>query len=565
MALNLSGLASGFDWNSVVDQLTEVERAPERRMSSEQDKIDQRNNSLGSVKTQLTVLQSRINALKDPALYDKRTSTVSATSVATATATATTPLGSYRFAVQQLATAASLQGTSDIGGNLSATYDYSSVSLANAPFSTAVTAGTFSVNGKRIDVTTDDTLATVFDRINSATEGAVTASYNVTDDTIELSSGSEIILGSATDTSNFLQAARLANNGTGAIASSSKLGAVNPGKTLDSANFATALTDGGSGAGEFKINGVSITFDSSKDTLNSVISRINSSDAGVIAAYDAVNDRMVLTNKSTGDIGVGVEDVTGNFIAATGLGAGSIQHGKNLLYTLNGGGTLTSQSNTITEASSGIPGLSASVLTEGSFNVDVAVDSKAISTALNDFITEYNKTQSIINSSTASTTDSKGKVTAGILAGDSDASAINSQLRALVNGDVSVTGSLIRLDSLGFSSNGNDDSIAATDATELDDTIATKLDNLKDFFTNADNGFATRFATYLDGTIGDSGTLVKHQASLTKQSKDIDTQIADMEKLVLSNRQRLIDSFVAMETAQQSINSQLSYLNKTFA
>jgi len=39
MELGLSGLASGFEWKSVVDQLVEVERAPQRRARREQYEV----------------------------------------------------------------------------------------------------------------------------------------------------------------------------------------------------------------------------------------------------------------------------------------------------------------------------------------------------------------------------------------------------------------------------------------------------------------------------------------------------------------------------------------------
>jgi flagellar hook-associated protein 2 len=120
----------------------------------------------------------------------------------------------------------------------------------------------------------------------------------------------------------------------------------------------SSVSDGGSGAGEFKINGVSIAFNASADSVSGVLARINNSSAGVIASYDSVNDRFTLTNKTTGDMGIAFEDVTGNFLAATKLSSGSLQRGNNLLYTLDDGAELVSQSNTITEASSGLAGLS---------------------------------------------------------------------------------------------------------------------------------------------------------------------------------------------------------------
>ncbi|HMJ89788.1 MAG TPA: flagellar cap protein FliD N-terminal domain-containing protein, partial [Candidatus Acidoferrum sp.] len=217
MAISLSGLATGFDWQSVVEQLTEVERAPQSRLRSEQSTLQQRNNAFSSIKTQLGVLQNRMKALKEASLFDTRSVTTSNSSSATATSSAATPLGSYAFSITQLATAAMLQGTSDMGAKLNATNDVSALALSNAAFKTPVTAGTFTVNGKQITITGTETLQGVFDKISTATSGSVTASYDSASDRIRLAGTGEIVLGSATDTSNFLQAAKLTNNGTGAI------------------------------------------------------------------------------------------------------------------------------------------------------------------------------------------------------------------------------------------------------------------------------------------------------------------------------------------------------------
>ena len=45
----MSGLASNFDWKGLVDQLVEVERAPQRRMFSEQQAIQARKTAYDSV------------------------------------------------------------------------------------------------------------------------------------------------------------------------------------------------------------------------------------------------------------------------------------------------------------------------------------------------------------------------------------------------------------------------------------------------------------------------------------------------------------------------------------
>ncbi|MEW6158465.1 MAG: flagellar filament capping protein FliD [Verrucomicrobiota bacterium] len=369
--------------------------------------------------------------------------------------------------------------------------------------------------------------------------------------------------------------------------------------------------------------------------------------------------------------------MTGNFLAATKLSSGALERGNNLLYTINGGPTLVSQTNSITEASSGITGLTVEALkassspdasnankqliatfggTGGSSDeistanphgyltgdavrfdtngtlpsqvntstiyyirkiddttvslhataseaangsnpinfgnnpsysgdnylylanppaaagesastvtVTVSNDTSKIKTAINDFIAEYNKVQSLIDTETDVTTDSAGKVKAGTLAGQSDANDIASKLRSEINALVSgLTGVFDQLSDLGIQSNGNDNSITLSDSTALDTALANNLSSVRELFTQSSSGIAAKLSAYLDSTIGEEGSLVTRQDSLTKQISSIDTQITDQERFVQSRRQQLIDSFIAMEKAQAQINQQLQFLKQRF-
>ena len=306
------------------------------------------------------------------------------------------------------------------------------------------------------------------------------------------------------------------------------------------------------GAGEFKINGVSIAYSAGTDTVSDVINRINASTAGVTASYDAINDRFLLTSKATGDMGIALEDVTGNFLAATGLAAGALTHGRNMIYTVNGSDPLISQSNTITESSSGIAGLSVTALKENSpVTVTVGSDTAKIKNAIQGFVDAYNKVQSLIDTQTASTTDAKGVVTAGILAGDSDADQIASTLRRTIYSPISgLSGTMKHLANLGIVTNGNDNNISLDDTDQLDSVLSGNLAGVKEFFSDATNGLSVSLDNYLTKTVGDDGTLVAHQNSLTKQSADIDQQIANMERIIADDKDRMTSQFVAMETAQ---------------
>lgn len=570
MELGLSGLASGFDWRTLVNQLADVERSPQKRLRAEQGTLFNRNNAFGSIKTQLSVLKNRTDNLSSNDVLQARKATTSDSTILSATASAGTASGTYAFDITQLATASKTAGSLGVGANLYPTNVVTSGTLASKGFNPPISAGTVTVDGKQITIDpTVDTLKDIFDRIDAASSGNIKGSYDATTDTITLKrvgSSDPLVVGSATDTSNFLSVARLSNNGTSELTSPSNLGSITPANALSSANFRTAVSDGGAGAGAFKINGVSIAFNASSDSVQNLMDRINASAAGVNMSYDRVNDQFTLTNKVTGNLGVAVEDVTGNFLAAAGLATGStFIAGNDALFTINGGSVLNSHSNTLTEETTGIDGLSIALLKTGTSTLSLASDSSAIKGAIKNFIEDYNRAQSTIDSLTSSSTDSAGKVTRSTLAGDTDANEIASKLRAIsYNQSTGLTGTLNSLAKIGIDTNGDSDQLTLNDETALDDAIANHLSELKTLFNDPDKGIATQLNAYLEKMIGDDGALITKQDALTKQSSEIDIQVTDLEKRVQSNRQRLIDGFVQMETAQQTINQQLKFLQQRF-
>jgi flagellar hook-associated protein 2 len=566
MTLSMSGLASGFDWQSLIAQMIQVERTPESQWQAQQSKLRQQNSAYGSLKTELTTLQSKLATLQDAGLYTSNTATVSDPTVATATSSTDAPAGTYAFNISKMATAATLQGKSGVSQPLSLTDDVSGLTLSAASFATPVTAGTFSVNGRTVNIATSDTLKQVFDKISTATNGKVTGSYSAASDEITLSSSAPIVLGGPNDTSNFLQAAQLNFNNSGTVTSANKLGGMDQSEKLANANFASPVSDGGSGAGQFNINGVAITYNATTDTVTSVLNRINSSNAGVVASYDKTQDRFLLTSTTTGDRGIAVEDVSGNFAAKSGLITGAtLQRGQNLTYTINGGGTLTSLTNTITADGSGLTGVTVNALKAGTATVQVATDVNKISGAINDFVAEYNKVQSLIDTDTASTTDAQGNVTAGILTGDWQINDVASALRGKVAASLpGLSGTFTKLTDMGFDTNGTNNNLTLTDSGKLSDALASKLSAVKSFFTDSTNGLGTKLTSYLSGLIGDNGMLTSHQTALSDQSTAIDNQIAALERTITSDQQRMITQFTGMESAMARINQQQQFLTQNY-
>ena len=143
--------------------------------------------------------------------------------------------------------------------------------------------GSFTVNGENISVSTADTLNDVIDRINQSNAG-VTAT--LTDDRLDFlqgTLGSQPTIDLAGDTSNLLEALKL------------DTAVVNPGidpeneqPLEDVAAFSSVQS------GSIRINGKDIAIDTSADSLDAVIDRINTSDAEVQASFDPVAQRVVI-------------------------------------------------------------------------------------------------------------------------------------------------------------------------------------------------------------------------------------------------------------------------------
>lgn len=566
--LQVAGLASNFDWKSFVDQIMNLERTPANRLEAEQVANRQKVTLLDTLGTKLSALQSSVAALKADTLYGKRTATSStADSTWGLNAGNDTVAGTYNLAVSQLASAAKIAGAADIGAALNpSSDDVSALTVANLPIGQAVTAGTFTVNGAQITVALTDSLEDVLDAISTATGGNVTAAYSSANDRITLTAASgTVMLGAANDTSNFLRALKLNNNGAASVSSSSRLGSVKPTASLATANLGTAITAvDGTGAGTFSVNGVAIAYNVNTDTLSSVVARINASTAGVSASYDAVNDRVTLANKSTGDIGIAVSEAAGGLLGALGLTSGTtFTRGENAEFTLNGGATLTSYSNTLDASSHGVAGLSVTVDSETTQSITVAADTTSMRKKIEKFIEEFNGVQEFIDAQTRVTTNARGEVNAAALSGNREVQDWATSLRRMAFAAVSgLSGGIDRLDDLGIDFKAGSSQLEIEDGAKLDQALAEKTADVEAFFTQATTGFGAKLDTYL-GQLETKND--DQQEALNKQNTSLGDQIATIDRRLAQRRELLESAFIRMEEAQQKLKQQQTSLDAIFA
>jgi flagellar hook-associated protein 2 len=565
--LQLSGLASGFDWKSVVDQLIAIERTPQNRLVATRSSNVNKLTSFGTLRTKVGALQTAVKALSaDSLIGQRKAAMVDEDSTWTATAANGSVTGEYAFNVTTLATKSQTAGATGRSANMNATNNVSGVIVSEMRLSTAVTEGIFTVNGEQITVAATDSLQDVFARIATATGNAVTATYDASTDRVSLAGTGVITLGSGADTSNFLYALRLYNNDTNTVRSASDLGTIDLDEAIASAGLATAITAvDGSGNGSFEINGTTIAYNVNTDTLQTIVSRINDSAAGVTLTYDSANDRFRLSNDNTGNLGLNVSESAGGLLNALGLTTGATTtRGNNAVFTVNGGGTIVTASNTFEASVHGLQGLTVTADSTGTQTVSVDADTAAVEAGVRAFVEKFNDVQTFIDEQTKITVGADGKVTAAQFASNREISEIARSLRGFVFDSVAgLTGTITRLENLGIDFEGATSQLAIQDEAKLTDAVSNNPTGVAALFTTPTIGFTARLDEYITRLTTTSGIIDTQETTLETQNSSLDKQIADLDRHLEAERTRLEESFIRMEQAQQKMQGQLAALQKT--
>ena len=114
MTSSISGLGSGLDINSIVDQLMQIERKTQTRIIAQRDDVQARLDALGKVRNSFRSLSSAATAVDRTSLWKAFTSATSDDTIATAAAGSNATTSSLTFTVDRLATTAALRSTNTI-------------------------------------------------------------------------------------------------------------------------------------------------------------------------------------------------------------------------------------------------------------------------------------------------------------------------------------------------------------------------------------------------------------------------------------------------------------------
>lgn len=476
--ISFPGIASGIDYNSIIQKLTALTLQQNVSLNAQLATLNAANLELIKINSQFASLQNAMTALSQPALFNSYNAVSSNTSVASAQGipnTSATP-GTYVIQSSTLATAtqttnnaaAGHKMTDLIGGTpsdqVALINSYAAVTGSNG---SGGSGGKITVDGVTVsyDVTTQS-LKTILNNIQTAVRASADASFTIGyaggTDTIQITGNKPVSLGSGGDSGNLLTVlkldqAQINNSGPGpyTVTGTSGVGGINQAAPLNGASnagFVTAVTQG-----TFTINGVQISVNPTGDNVAAVLSRINASNAGVIATYNAAQNQIQLTAKVSGpqSIVVGSSSDTSNFLTAAGLttAAGATTtlgtQAKVVLQTPSGGSqTIYSNSNNVTNA---IPGIQLNLLASSSspFTVTVSQDSTQLVSAIGTFVSAYNTVVNEINQATSAPVvighkpgnqTSSASLGGGILFGNADVESIKNRIESIVSGLVSGNG-----------------------------------------------------------------------------------------------------------------------------
>jgi flagellar hook-associated protein 2 len=168
------GIGSGLDLNSLVSQLTALQRQPLQQMDVNARRLQGQVSSFGQVKSLFSGLQDAANRLTNPSLWTQSLARSSNEAAVALVGGSTAAAGRYAVAVQALAGGQTL-ASGAVFGSASDTVGAGTLTLQRGRWNGDVDAFTPRAGTDAVDITieADDTLQTVRDKINASGAGVL--------------------------------------------------------------------------------------------------------------------------------------------------------------------------------------------------------------------------------------------------------------------------------------------------------------------------------------------------------------------------------------------------------
>ncbi len=218
------------------------------------------------------------------------------------------------------------------------------------------------------------------------------------------------------------------------------------------------------------------------------------------------------------------------------------------------------QSSSSNQFKNALPGLNVQLLAVGqqSDTATVTQDDTAVTTAVQNFVTNYNSFVSQAQTLTAFNTTSD---TGGVLEGSPTVTQAQNELASLItqvfnSGSTSVT-SLVDL-GITIGSNGQ----LSFDSTQLQDALDSNPSAVSTFFSTAKTGFAAVAQNTLNSiTDPNTGTFTEASNTLQDSITNYQNRITQLNQILTDQENNLTNTFANLETTLAQMQLQQQYVS----
>ena len=573
-----TGAISGLDTQSLITALLQADQAPLTAITTTMTALRSQQKSWETLRTQLTTLQSAVKALATGGSAGARSATSSDTTILSAVGLPNAMTGTYQVTVNHLATSTKATSTASIGTAITSADLDTNLSALQLPGSVTQGSVGMVVDGTIVNVAIGDPTATTLRQATDAMAAAMQAEVQKTDPGATVSAqivgnrlqfsvsgsstGHTVSIGVAGDTSNAgaifglsgISGASL--TGSTPITGRSALGVVRTSGALDTAGL-TGLTS--TTTGVLTINGAAINYDSTQDSLSSIVSKINASAAGVTASLDRANDKLILSSKTGGASPVSITDTSGTLGAALNLAPGTTAAqvmGSQSSVTVDGT-TYLSNSNLVSTA---IDGVRLTLSAQGTSTVSVSPDTASMTTAVQAVVDNYNKLADSLDTLAANPVNG----TKGDLASDYSVREMALSFRSILTGTVASSTVLKSLADIGVNTGKFGATAASTKRLQFNtDTLASALEANPSAVSDLLTGVMTSLNTSVDSWTKFKGTIDTAEDSITSQLSDLTKRQTDVQERVDAKQAALQAKFAAMEATLAKLQTTTNSLTQT--
>ncbi len=572
MPIRITGMNSGLDTESIIQELVSAYRQKGEKYEKEQTTISWKQEKWKSLSSQTYSFRKSLDSMRFSSGYSLKTTSVSNASKATVTAGNGAVIGTQTLEIKELAKSGYLTGGKVKSLTGSATAD-STLSMLDMSGS-----GDFSINGKRISI---DAGTSIRDVVSKLQDAGVNASFDETNQRIFISSKES---GGAADFS----LTALNEGGAKALTALGLNAKPATGATTYQQYAATydGLTTQELGA---VLNGYSTTGSDADGII-----------AGFAKEYQAATDE-VTKNEIAQEFEQFIEyakSAQTKTDEEMGYNSDAVRiHGQDARIILNGA-EFTSKTNSFS-----INGLSINAMgttADGEvLSITTSTDTQGIYDKIKDFLSDYND---LINTMTKSynaesskdyeplTEDEKAEMSekeiekweekgkAGLLRRDSTLSTLMSVLTTAMSKTYEVNGKKYSLSSFGIMTLGlsnseeneqnayhidgdADDEDTSTNTDKLMAAITADPDGVAEFFKQLTSELYTNLGEQMSATTLRSYGSFYNDKEMDTEYKSYTTKIADWEEKVEDIEDRYYKKFAAMESALASLESQQSSLS----